>query len=123
MYLPPSYTVLYSAPVDLLAAAADYVIAIPPGRTFVPDEAGLIVTALTGAITTQPTVRFGTGTGTEASLLAAVVTTALLAVGDRERFATLLSNSQVSQLSVGVTVSATGPSVYAARAYVRGFLR
>jgi hypothetical protein len=112
--------VLLSDPFSLLSIASTSV-AIPEGRQFVVDEVGLIVTTLTGAIVLQPTVSFGFS-GSNAALLAPLLTTQLTLLGKRERMPTLLLNDAMSTLTASVTAAATGPSVYRARFYFRGFL-
>lgn len=112
--------VLISDPVSLLATSTT-VIAIPEGKKFLVDEVGMIVTSLTGAIVLQPTVSFGFS-GSNAALLAPLLTTQLSAVSKRERMPTLLLNDAMATLSASVTAVATGPTAYAARFYFRGFL-
>jgi hypothetical protein len=112
--------VIVSDPVSLLAVAPT-TIAIPEGRQFVVDEVGLIVTTLTGAIVLQPTVSFGFS-GSDAALLAPLLATQLTLLGKRERMPTLLLNDALTTLTASVTIAATGPSVYRARFYFRGFL-
>jgi hypothetical protein len=69
-------------------------------------------------MTVQPTVRFGY-TGTLAGLVAAVITTNLLANFDRERFQTLVSYAGRTSLTAGVTVVATATTMNA-RYYWKG---
>lgn len=112
--------ILVSDPISLLATGVT-LIAIPEFRKFAVDEVGLIVTHLTGAIATQPTVSFGF-VGSNADLLAATLTTQLSAIDKRQRYQTLLDPSVLTTLLMEITVAATGPSVYNARIYFRGIL-
>lgn len=112
--------VLISDLVSLLAISTT-VMAIPEGKKFLVDEVGIIVTSLTGAIVLQPTVSFGFS-GSNAALLAPLLTTQLSAISKRERMPTLLLNDAMATLSASVTAVATGPTAYNARFYFRGFL-
>jgi len=112
--------ILVSDPFSLLATGTQQQY-IPEFRRFAVDEVGLIVTSLTGAITTQPTVSFGK-VGSNAALLAAILATQLTAVDKRQRYPTLLTDEILATLTMEITVAATGPSVYQARMYFRGIL-
>lgn len=114
------YQIIFSNPFSLLATGVLTVV-IPEGKKMAVDEVGLLVTSLTGGITTQPTVSFGF-TGTPAGLLVASLTTALTAIDKRQRYQTLLLDEVLASIVADVTVAATGPSVYAARVYFRGIL-
>lgn len=102
-----------------LKTAADFVISLPAGCHFYPDEVGVIVTSAT-AVTVQPTVRFG-NTGTPAKLLAATITTTAVVQFDRQRFQTLLSSAGEVTLSAGITTGATATTMLG-RFYMVGLL-
>jgi len=104
-----------------LTAIADHTITLPAGCSFWFTEAGIILTELTGAITTQPTVHFGI-TGTPAKYLAATLTTLLTATLKRERFQTLLEDDGEGSLLFGVTVAAVVATSMSGRAFFRGVL-
>ncbi len=113
------YTIL-SDVLDLLTVATTSII-IPENKKFAVDEVGLVLDQLTGAITSQPTISFGF-TGTPAGILAAVTTTQMSTVLNRERYLTLLNNHVLSTLNFSVTSAGVGPSVYKARVYFRGLI-
>lgn len=126
MYAKKRLTTIWSSPVNLLAAAADYDFKLPPGALFYPEEAGVVITTFgTPTALVQPTVRFGLGEGTgdEADLLAAVLATNLDAANARQRYTSLLLSYGYSLLSFGVTVPGSGIDTLAGVAYVRGILR
>ncbi|MHC4608606.1 MAG: hypothetical protein ACYTAF_16985, partial [Planctomycetota bacterium] len=79
------------------------------------------LTELTGVITTQPTVRFGTS-GTPAKFVAAVITTLLTATYKRETFSTLLTDDGEVDLSFGVTSGAVVGTSMSGRAIFKGIL-
>lgn len=111
-------TVLTWPEVDL-KSVADYVITLPTGCHFYPDECGVIVTSA-NTVTVQPTVRFG-NSGTPAKFLAAAITTTAAAQFDRQRFQTLLSAAGEVTLSAGVTIVATATTMLG-RFYMKGLL-
>jgi hypothetical protein len=111
-------TVLMWTEVDL-KVADDFVITLPAGCHFYPDECGVIVTSAT-LVTVQPTVRFG-NTGTPAKFLAAAITTTAIVQFDRQRFQTLLSAAGEVTLSAGVTIVATATTMLG-RFYMKGLL-
>jgi hypothetical protein len=101
--------IIYGPEVDFLGAPADYTVTVPANCKAWVEETGWIQTVLTldgGALTVQPTVRFGI-TGTPAKLLAAAITTLLTAAGTRERYTTLLSDVGETTLTAGVTIAGT----------------
>jgi hypothetical protein len=109
LYYGSRTNIIYGPEVDFLAAPADYTVTVPAGCKAWVEECGWIQTLLTldgGALTVQPTVRFGI-TGTLAKLLAAVPTTLLTAAGTRERYTTLLTDVGETTLTAGVTIGGT----------------
>lgn len=104
-----------------LTAVADQTITLPAGCHFWWNECGLILTELTGLITSQPTVRFGI-TGTPAKYVAAVLTTLLTATLKRERFQVLLADDGETSLVAGVTVGAVVGTSMAGRFFFKGVL-
>jgi hypothetical protein len=116
--------IIYGPEVDFLAAPADYTATVPSNCKAWVEECGWIQTLLTldgGALTVQPTVRFGV-TGTLAKLLAAQITTLLTAAGTRERYTTLLTDVGETTLTAGVTIAGTiaggsGGEAYKGRPY------
>ena len=95
-----------------------YLIPLPAGVRFFPEEVGIIVTAASG-VTGQPTVQFGID-GAAEEHLDAVATTGLTAAWVRQRFQTLKSGNGVTTLRFEVTAGATGTTL-SARIYWRGF--
>lgn len=104
----PRRVTLYLAGVDL-ETVADYVVAIPDGRLFWPDEIGIICDTL-DTLTTQPTIRAGIE-GSEAKWLAATTTTELTAANKRETFTPLTPEDGETTVSFGVTTAATVTSM------------
>ena len=83
------------------------------------EEVGVVCTTLTG-LTTQPTVSFGTTSG-GVDILAASLTTALTAVGKRERYTSpLLADTALSGLWCAVSTIGAATTL-AGRFYVKGF--
>lgn len=104
-----------------LTAVADQTITLPAGCHFWWSECGIILTELTGIITSQPTIRFGI-TGTPAKYVAAVITTLLTATLKRERFQVLLQDDGETSLLAGVTVGAVVGTSMSGRFYFKGVL-
>ena len=102
-----------------LTAVADHTITLPAAAHFWVTEVGIILTEVTGALTTQPTVRFGI-TGTPAKFVVASVTTLLTAALKRERFDALITDDGETTLLFGVTVGATVATSMTGRAYFKG---
>lgn len=113
--------VLETDVIDLLATATDVEITIPSGYHFFPVEVGMIVVGPATAIGNVPTIRFGEGAGSEASLLAAVSITGVNALHKRYRSTSLLHFNGCTKLSCGLTVAGTG-TAYNGRAYFIGYL-
>ena len=111
--------VVLTSPIEDLKTVTDYVITLPNGCHFYPDECGVIITAA-DTVAVQATVRFG-NSGTPAKLLAATITTTAAAVYDRHRFQTLLSAAGEVTLSAGVTIAATATTL-TGRFYWKGLL-
>lgn len=97
----------------------DEEITIPSGLRFYPIEVGAIATTI-DTPTNHPTIRFGIN-GSLAALLAATALTNCNAVGERERFTSLVSFNGCTTLTAGVTVAATG-TTWKGRFYFTGFL-
>lgn len=104
-----------------LAAIANQTIALPAGCHFWVSECGIILTELTGVITTQPTIQFGIA-ATPAKFMAPVLTTLLTAVLKRERFQVLLSDDGETTLLAGVTAGAVVGTSMSGRFFWRGVL-
>lgn len=98
-------------------------ITLPLNTRFFVNEVGVIITSLVGTIGTKPTLSFGVS-GSDASLLAATLTTMTAAVGGRNRYTTLLNNDGVTSLTARVTTAASGGSLTTllARVYFKGML-
>lgn len=111
--------VVLTSPEQDLKTVADYVLTLPAGCRFYPDEVGVIVTSAT-AVTIQPTVRFG-NSGTPAKFLAATITTTAIVQFDRQRFQALLSAAGEATVSAGVTIAATATTMLG-RFYWKGLL-
>lgn len=112
--------VLETDVIDLLATS-DVEITIPSGFHFFPVEVGMIIVGPATAIGNVPTIRFGEGAGSEASLLAAVAITNVNALHKRYRSTSLLHFNGCTKLSAGVTIAGTG-TAYNGRAYFIGYL-
>lgn len=114
--------IFYSVEVDL-TAVADYTFVLPAGSVFFVDEVGVISTQVGGAVTLEPTCRWGI-VGTLAKYKAATLLTLLTAANKRERFQTLLADdgeTSANSLSAGVTVGGTvAAGVYKGRFYFKG---
>jgi hypothetical protein len=111
-------TMIWTDVIDL-TAVADHTITLPASAHFRLTEVGIELTELTGAITTQPTVRFGI-TGTPAKYMAATTTTLLVAALRRERYNTLLEDQGETSLVFGITVGAVVATSMSGRAYFKG---
>lgn len=93
--------------------------AVPAGVRFFVTEVGIIVEEAT-AVTVQPTVSFGI-VGTSGKHVAAVATTGLTAAWKRQRFTSLLSDTDgETALEAKVTAGATATTLMA-RFYWKGF--
>lgn len=104
-----------------LTAIGTTTISLPNATTemlFLPIAAGLLVTAA-DTVTVQPQVSFGI-TGSNASLLAAIATTAA-AVGSQDYYMTLLHNNSIQNaFTMEVTVAATATTLHA-QPYLMGY--
>lgn len=92
---------------------------LPPGVRFFLSEVGIIVEDA-AAVTVQPTVSFGI-VGTSGKHVAAIATTGLTAAWKRQRFTSLLSDTDgETALEAKVTAGATATTLMA-RFYWKGF--
>lgn len=111
-------SVIVSEPISMTATGT-HTLTLPANTRFFPDEVGLIV-ATSNTITVQPTVRFGE-TADEAIYVAATLTTALGAVGTRERFTSLATGKGTAAPRFEITIAGAATAL-TARVYWRGFL-
>jgi len=116
-----SLVVLETDVIDCLVTATDVEINIPSGFHFYPVECGAFLVGPATAVANQPTMRFGEGAGSEATIIAATAMTGMNALHKRVRFTSLLHFNGVTKLSAGVTVAGTG-TANNCRAYFIGFL-
>jgi hypothetical protein len=101
-----------------LTAAGDTEISLPTGARFYPNEVGIVITEA-DSVTGQPSLSFGEGSASPATLSASAQTTGLDVVGDRERRQTLNKDVGVTVLSATVDTAATATTL-TGRVYFQG---
>ena len=120
-----SEVILMTEEFDLDAIGTES-ITLPAGATFYVDSVGVIVSALDGTVTTEPTIRLGY-TGND--IKAAVITTSLTAL--RKREVTIVETDAATEVGIASTnleaqVTVVGvkntATVYKGRAYFKGIL-
>lgn len=107
--VPEGYEIYQTDEIDFLSTQ-DVTISIPAGKRFYTDIFEAVCTQLTGVIVTQPKVRLGIGGNL--GKYRDSVTSVLTAVNKRQSYNSLSANDGETNIHLGVSVAATGPTVY-----------
>lgn len=101
---------MYSTEELSFLTTQDIAFTMPSGKRFYPDSFEVVPTQLTGAISVQPTVRCGISGSLNKYRNS--LTTVLTALYKRQTYSSLSANEGETNMHLGISVAASGPTVF-----------